>query len=500
MKRFLSTVMILILLAVSALGEENRMRMAGYDGDNGNHDWKTNLFFQRMEERTGTGFEPEQFTDYQKWTQKKQDMLSGTDLPDVLFKAELTDNEIQDLYNAGILIDLRPYIEKYAPNLNTMLQQHPDWEKAITLPDGAIATLPCLNPLQNNNAMWINQSWLKNLGLEMPATANELTEVLTAFKTGDPNGNGKADEIPLSFIGMWDLRFLAHAYGIVTNDYYVCMDENGEVSCPLNTDEYREFILWLNELWNADLLWHQGFSSTDSMRQITDEKVVMTYGMFLTPSPIMLVPNNALNQYVLLNPLEYDGKKVYRNLLGDTVKGAFAVTSACREPEKAVAWADQLYSAEGSMMALYGLEGNEYVWNEDGYWMWNDTTENVVNNILPNATIGEGGVVPGYIDPEFQLKYADEDTRFNVEQLGKLKTYTVLPVPQMIIPGETAEKINALQAEIGPYAETMLAAFVCGDIELNDQNWDTFVNGLEERGINEMTGLWQTLANNYGGQ
>lgn len=500
MKKFLLALMILTLLAVGASGEEAKPVMAGFDSENASHEWKTNLFFQRMEEQTGLGFEFEQYTDYKKWAERKKSMLDGKDLPEVLFKAELTDREIQELYNAGVLIDLRPYIEQYAPNLKALLTEHPEWEKAITLPDGAIAALPCLNPMQNNNAMWINRKWLDTLGLEVPTSANELTEVLRAFGTGDPNRNGKADEIPLNFIGMWDLRFLAHAYGIVTNDYYICLGEDGTVRCPLDTDEYREFILWLNDLWKENLLFHNGFNVTDSMRQITDSKAVMTYGMFLTPSPVMLVPNTALDDYTVLYPLEYDGNRIYRDLFGDTVNGAFAITSACTSPEKAVAWVDILYSEEGSRMALYGLEGQEYVTNEKGYWMWNEALETVVNDILPNATIGEGGTVPGHVVPEVQLQYDEKNARTSVEQLSKLKGYCVLPFPQMIIPTETAEKISALQAEIGPYAESCLAAFVCGDTVLDDQNWEAFTDGLKERGMDEMIALWQGLADSYGGK
>ena len=38
--------------------------------------------------------------------------------------------------------------------------------------------------------MYINQTWLDNLGLEVPTNMDELEEVLIAFKEGDPNGNG----------------------------------------------------------------------------------------------------------------------------------------------------------------------------------------------------------------------------------------------------------------------------------------------------------------------
>ena len=70
-----------------------------------------------------------------------------------------------------MLIDLKPYLETYAPNLTALLKEHPEWEAAITQADGSIVTLPAINQLQNNNAMWINTAWLKKLGLETPTTA-----------------------------------------------------------------------------------------------------------------------------------------------------------------------------------------------------------------------------------------------------------------------------------------------------------------------------------------
>ena len=45
--------------------------------------------------------------------------------------------------------------------------------------------------------VWINQEWLDTLSLEMPTDPESLYDVLVAFKTGDPNGNGTSDEIPL---------------------------------------------------------------------------------------------------------------------------------------------------------------------------------------------------------------------------------------------------------------------------------------------------------------
>ena len=331
----------MLLYTLPAMAQES-FTMAGYDDSSVGHVWEENLFFQRMEEKTGVHFTFDQSTEYGEWQEKKTAMFASGDLPDVLFKAELSAEEIQRYYEAGQLIDLQPYLESCMPNLFALLAEHPDWAEAITLPNGSIPALPTLNPLQNNNAMWINQTWLDSLGLEMPTDADSLTEVLRAFKTQDPNRNGKQDEIPVSFMGMWDLRFLGHAFGIVSNDYGVYLDAQGQVQTSLNTDANRAFLTWLHSLWEEELIDHSGFSTIDSLRQITDSDAEMTYGLFFSPTPLNLVPASALDQYALLLPLTYEGKQVYRDLLGDVVPGAFAVTSACQDPETVLRWVDYL--------------------------------------------------------------------------------------------------------------------------------------------------------------
>ena len=82
--------------------------MEGFDGDSANHTWETNLFFARMQEKTGISFQFNQSTEFEAWTERKRTLAEAEDLPDVLFKAALTTAETRDLYAKGILIDLRP--------------------------------------------------------------------------------------------------------------------------------------------------------------------------------------------------------------------------------------------------------------------------------------------------------------------------------------------------------------------------------------------------------
>ena len=224
MKRILGFLMAVVLLAAAAANAAAEGQKApdyileGFDGEGSTRNWETNLFFARMEEKTGISFQFREYTDARKWQERKTEILKAENLPDVLFKAELNPEEVRDMYEAGVLTDLKPYLEEYAPDLWKLLQDDPEILASLSMQDGAIPALPNFNTLEYNDAMWINTAWLKRLKLEVPSDAAALKEVLTAFRDGDPNSNGQKDEVPLTFIGMWELRFLGHAFGITDND------------------------------------------------------------------------------------------------------------------------------------------------------------------------------------------------------------------------------------------------------------------------------------------
>ena len=494
MRKSIVWILVIFMLFSTACGESMQKApdyiMEGYDGDVTYRVWETNLFFERMQGKTGISFQYTQYSEFDKWTQRKEEIKNNDNLPDVLFKAELSASEVRDLYQAGRIIDLAPYLEQYAPDLWKILEEHPDWKKAIMLADGAIPALPAINTLQNNDAMWINTTWLKKLKLEAPTTADELTEVLRAFKTGDPNGNYQQDEIPLGFVGMWELRFLAHAYGMIDNDYYIS-EKDGKVTSSLTSEENRAFLTWLHQMWEEGLLDSTGFSTNDNLRQITDENKAIPYGLLLSTTPLTILPQKALEQYTLLEPLSYNGTKVYRDFAGDLVRGTFAITSACKEPEKLVAWVNTLYTQEGSLMAYYGLEGEEYIWNENGYWEWNYPLQTVADEILATHTISEGGTAPSWVDADFQTKYMDEATRNVVEALQNLKQYSVIPYPPVTLNAEDEAKVTEIQNNLSRYVEKAMACFVTGDTELTDENWEEFCRTVEEKGLQEMIGIWQ---------
>ena len=499
MRKLLCLVLMLMLTAaaVPACAEEI-FTIAGFDHQDTGHVWTENLFFQRMEKITGVQLDYQQYTTEEAWEAAKKQLLEGTiALPDALFKADLTPQETMALLEAGKIIDLKPYLAEHAPNLWVLLESHPEWMEAVTLPTGEIAALPAIDELQFNNAMWINAAWLSRAGLEVPTTAEELTEVLRAFRDRDMNANGKRDdEVPLTFSSLWDLRFLGHAFGLTANDYFVTMDESGKVSEVLTSDKNRAFLTWLHQLWEEGLLDLNGFTGLRNLSANKDEDAEVIYGVMLSSTPVELVNGTALKEYALLDPLKHEGKQIYRDMTGDVIRGTFAITSACKDPAALLKWVDYLYTEGGFILAEAGMEGEEFSWNDDGTWLWETTSEELMTTVLPEATIRSGVSMPGYASVDFQKKIDDQSTIHVVESLLRLKAIDSLPYPMVYLTEEQQARVEELIVQIAKYAEYQMVWFVVGDVELNDETWVDFCEQVKALGVDEMVQIWQTAADN----
>ena len=487
----LAALILCVSCACAGAEETGALVMAGFDDRSSGHDWANNLFFVEMEKRTGLHFAFQRYDDAKMYDSWKAGLTAGGDLPDVLFKAALTEQETLRLYEAGVLIDLRPLLEENAPNLSALLREHPDWAREITLPDGAVAALPLLDPLQNNNLIWINRTWLTLCRKEMPTDAASLADVLRAFRTMDPNRNGRDDEVPLTFTGLWDLRFLQHAFGLVLNDYYLCADEAGRVTCGLTDPRCRAWLEWLHGLWEEGLLDRFGFSTPDTMRRITDTEAAIPYGVIFGPSPLQLLPSGSAEHYELLQPLVWEGTQSYRSLLGAVTKGTFAVTSACKDPAAVLRWVDLLYSEEGCFLAHAGLEGRDWERLSDGSWSWLMDANEVMNTVLTEDTIADGGPAPGYVPVSYQINFDDAATRRTVSAVSDFSVHVREPMPQVCLTAAEDARLAEIWPAIQRMAETRMTWFITGDQPLNDETWNAFCEELDSLGMPEAVRIWQ---------
>lgn len=168
-------------------------------------DFSQKALVQRMQEKTNVTVDYQVIPDEQ-FDEKYKLALSKKNMPDVVTKMYIKPYDILGYANKGVFIPIEDYIKEDMPNLTAVLDKRPEVRAAITSADGHIYTLPFINEWSKNSKEninvvgaipYINTTWLKEVGMEMPTTTDELKTVLETFRDKVSTENGSV--IPMSF-------------------------------------------------------------------------------------------------------------------------------------------------------------------------------------------------------------------------------------------------------------------------------------------------------------
>lgn len=492
-------VLLLCCLAASAFGETT-LHMMGFDALS-DRNWEESLFFERMEARTGIHLTFDRYEDEASYQRAKDRLAAGDSLPDVLFKAELTASEELSLAQSGVLIDLLPLLAEHAPNLWRLLEENPAWREAITLPDGRIVALPTLSSPSRQVIWWINREWLEALELSMPEDREGLRAVLEAFQSGDPNGNYRADEVPLLLVGPWEAKWLMHGFGLTADEYNLCLDGDGQVRYVPLESAFYEYLLYMQELLDAGLINSDAFRQLHAMLDLSEQEVSpVRIGTLLSFAPYTLLDLEATLQYDALPPLQYQGEQVYRDFLGDVWRGTFAITSACEDPAAALRWVDLLYTEEGATLAYMGEEDAEWTTSDvdpdsELPALWNFLIDDYrsYTAISAESLIADSAAVPG-IDPAHMWEVVDNAAeRHVIEQNRQVAAVSTQPMPPLYPTAEQLAAADALQEALGAHVDTEIARFITGERPLSPEEFAVFQQELLDMGAQDLVAVWQEV-------
>ncbi|WP_409293938.1 ABC transporter substrate-binding protein [Peribacillus sp. SCS-26] len=325
------------------------------------------LIYKRLEKETGVHIKWKNYTS-DSFVEKRNLAMASGDLPDAIMDAGYGDYDLLKLAKDGAIIPVEDLIDKHMPNLSKVLEQAPEYKKMMTAPDGHIYSFPWIEELGSGKESihsvddfpWINVEWLKKLGLKMPKTTEELKQVLIAFKTKDPNGNGKADEIPMSFInkaGGEDLAFLFGSFGLGENWDHTVVTNEGKVTFTASDEGYKEGIKYLADLHKEGLIDVESFDQ-DWNTYIAKGKD-NRYGLYFTWDKANITGMN--DKYDLMRPLAGpDGHvNVARTNGMGFDRGRMVITSANKNVELTAKWIDELYEPQQSVQNNWGTYGDK---------------------------------------------------------------------------------------------------------------------------------------------
>ncbi|WP_285363006.1 extracellular solute-binding protein [Microbacterium sp. LMC-P-041] len=518
----------LALAACTPASDDNGQLVAfGPQGENGS--LKDNLFTQEVEKKFDIDFDWQTTTyDGSVAGEKRQISLASGDYPDAYFLVPWVDgfsrNEILKYGQQGVLVPLEDLIDEYAPNLAERFEEKPDWKQSVTAPDGHIYAITqwsecfhCSYP----SKLWMNTTWLDALGLEQPTTTEELRTVLRAFKDGDPNGNGAADEVPLSGSASEPIiNYLMNAFtyapvGGPSSPPPLVLDGD-EVALNATSESWRAGLEYITSLAQEGLLDTGAFTQNgDALKALGDSGDAQILGSAVTLHPYVFVsadsPDGRDKNYDAVAPIAGpDGTQLATWRSPVNPVGTFALTNKSTEDERieAIKLLDYLATDEGQIRASMGPEGEAWVPAVDGDLALDPELEPTFRPITYDETSNaawrsmsqywdslefrNAQVVPediytpdGY---ERRLLYATQEYEpFQPDES------VIFPIEKLWPDLETSAELAELQTNIATYITQAQAEFVTGQRDITDDGaWDAYVADIEGLGLARYLELLQT--------
>lgn len=453
--------------------------------------------------------------------EKRQISLASGDLPDVYMLIPWVDAfspaELIRMGKQGVLVPLNDLIDKYAPNVKKTLESTPDFKRLATAPDGKIYGLPQWNDCFHcsyPSKFWMNSAWLKKLGLKQPTTPDELREVLKAFKAKDPNGNGKADEIPLSASTANPLLpYLMDAFVYdpqATGAYGSTLAVNaGKVQLQAVQPGWREGLRYIAGLYKDGLIDQAAFTQNgDALKAKGDKAGASIIGSATVHHPAQLVTlgqkDGRDKDYDAVAPLTGPSGAQYATYILPSLPGAsFVITSKASEATQiaAIKLLDYLFTDEGHVLGQVGEEGKDWAKAGPGDVALDESLKPSFKTLTQpeDAPKREGawGPMAEYDNTkEFRnARVASTDIYdqagyerrlFKATELyaGKEPKDQIFPIWHTKIAPEEAGELATLQTNIDNYVNQSSLQFVTGQKNIDDDSaWQAYLDGLNGLGL-----------------
>ncbi|MFD0681975.1 MULTISPECIES: ABC transporter substrate-binding protein [unclassified Paenibacillus] len=473
----------------------------------------TNEFTKWLEEKTNIHIDWEVAPE-KTFAEKLNVSLASGDYPDVLLNMSVSPIQ-QSIYGKdGVFIPLNPYIDKYGVEMKKMFEQVSYVKDLITMPDGNIYSVPQVNDCYHcslGQKMWIYQPWLDKLGLKMPETTDEFYQVLKAFKEKDPNGNGKADEIPL--VGATngpsstlDL-FLPSAF--IEKDFNLRFVKDGKVQVAFNQPEWKDALKYINKLYAEGLISPQTFTQDrNQLKQMGLNPEIPIVGAIASQNQTVFVDvdNPRFKDYISVPPLKGPAgirSTAYNPYAVST--GQFVVTNKAKNPAAAFRMADLLLSEEATLRSTQGRPDQEWVRSAPGEIGVNGKQAKwkpiVTFGKLQNVHWAQAG--PSLRTNELRLSVA-ADPKNSLElilynETKKYEPYEIDPskiVPPLFFTNEQAEELATLEKTITDYRTEFFAKTVTGSLDI-DKEWNNYLSTLDKMNIKRYLEIYQQAYTQY---
>ena len=389
----------------------------------------------------------------------------------------------------GVIIPLNDVIDQYCPNLKKYLEENPDIDRMIKTDEGHYYVFPFIRGdenLMNTMGLMLRKDWLDELGMEVPTTIDEWHDVLTAFK------NEKGCTAPYSF-EYTNNQYLGAdpfvaAFG-ANRSFYLGSD--GKVHFGATEPGYKDYLATMQQWYSEGLIDPDlaTLKNDQVSAKMTNGQAGASYGTAGSRMGTWTTAARTKNPEFTLVPAPVPtlvkGEKAEMGYVENPFSGrGAAITTSCKDVERAARLMDWAYGEEGHMYFNFGTEGESYTM-VDGYPTYTD-------EILKNPKgLPVSQAMSAYIRGNYHGPFV-QDIRY-LEQyftLDEQKQATIVwgecngaahILPPITPTSDESKEFSTIMNEINTYRDEMILKFIFGTESID--NFDTYVKNIDNMGL-----------------
>ena len=298
-------------------------------------------------------------------------MAASGEYPDFVYAK----SDINKLVDAGAMLDLTDLIEQYAPNLKKVYGEYMN-RLPYSSEDKGIYVIPTNAAVSQSyfdatGGFEIQHEVLKELGYPEVKTLQDFEDVLKAYKDKHPTIDGQPT-IPLTLdADDWRIMITVtnpafYTTGAPDDGEYYINPETFEAQLHYKRPEEKEYFRWLNHMYNVGLL------DKDTFVQKSDQ-----YKSKISSGRVLGLIDQEWGYADAENSLKASGKaeRTYAHFpvtLSEEYKDhtfvdtgflsgwGIGITTATKDPVRAIKFLDYLASDEGQVLQNWGIEGKHY--------------------------------------------------------------------------------------------------------------------------------------------
>ena len=408
-----------------------------------------------------------------------------------------TSDEIEKSALDGAIIPLNELIDAYAPHIKAYLEQNKDILYAITSYDGNIYSIPKIMNGDVAKGWMIRKDWLDKLGLAVPQTVEQYYAVLKAFKTQDPNGNGRSDEIPFFTRDVNTATTeLLSLFGVKTRWGL----QNGRVTYGEYTPAYKEAMKSIAAWYQEGLIDREIFTRASNARETLFEQNIggSTHDWFTSTMSFNTKMQGKVDGFSLAAiapPADINGKGWEESSRAQLTGLGWAISATNEHPVETIKYFDFWFSEPGNRLINYGVEGVHYTL-VDGKPVFKEELKSS-NVPLPQLLSDYGIQINiGFVqDFAYEEQIMDTDTKAAV-RMYQDNGYCMAQFPSLTLSPQEQKVYSTKLAAIEAYIRDTAQEWVLGGADI-DAAFDGYIQTLHDMGMDEVLAAYQAAYDRY---